>query len=305
MALRDVSFEIPRGQVVGVLGESGAGKSTLAAALLGLLPVSARIESGSIKYLGRELTRLTEKQLQAIRGAELSLVFQEPALALSPVMRVGAQIANVIRAHRGWSRTRCRERAEKLMVEVGLSDAKRMYESYPHQLSSGEKQRVAIAEAIACEPAMLIADEPTANLDSTTAADVLALFQKLKARFGLAILFITHTPMLLSGFADRTMVMYAGQIVEQGPTREVLQRPLHPYTIALLACVPADRGPGSERKGLSAIPGDPADLAKLPAGCSFEPRCRSRLARCATCSPEVTQVATGQSVRCFNPGVIG
>ncbi|HWC19396.1 MAG TPA: ABC transporter ATP-binding protein [Terriglobales bacterium] len=303
-ALRDVSFEIRAGQVVGLLGESGAGKSTLAAALLKLLAPTARIVHGSIRFQGRELTQLTESQWEAIRGAGLSLVFQEPALSLSPVMRVGTQIANVIRAHRGWSGARCRDHAEKLMVEVGLGDTKRMYEAYPHELSSGEKQRVAVAQAVACEPGILIADEPTANLDNTTAAQVLELFQDLKAKLGLGILFISHTPMLLAGFADNIMVMYAGQIVEQGPTREVFARPLHPYTAELLRCIPANRGSVSGRKGLSAIPGDPPDLASLPSGCAFEARCRSRLPICANCAPEVTEPAPGRSLRCFNPGVI-
>ena len=302
-ALRDVTFEMSRGEVVGLLGESGAGKTTLAAALLQLLAPIARIMSGSVRFMGKDLTRLKEKELEKIRGAELSLVFQEPAVCLSPVMRVGTQIANVIRAHRGWNRAECRDRSEKLMTDVGLRDTKRMYDAYPHELSSGEKQRVAIAQAIACEPAIVIADEPTANLDYTTEAQVLDLFKSLKARLSLGLLFITHNPTLLAGFADRTMVMYAGQIVEQGPTDDILEQALHPYTTGLLGCVPDD-DPSASRKSLSPIPGDPPDLASLPHGCAFDPRCHARLPICATCVPSVTQPVQGRSVRCFNPRVV-
>ena len=304
-AVRDVSFAISRGEVVGVLGESGAGKTTLALAVLQLLAPTARIVNGSVRFMGRDLTSLKEKELERIRGAQLSLVFQEPAISLSPVMRVGTQIANVLRAHRGWNRARCRAQAEKLMAEVGLRDIERMYEAYPHELSSGEKQRVVVAQAIACEPAVVIADEPTANLDSTTEAQVLQLFKDMKARFSLGLLFITHNPALLAGFADRVMVMYAGQIVEQGPLAAVLQQPLHPYTAGLLRCIPDDRPFESGKKSFLPIPGDPPDLATLPNACAFEVRCRSRLAICATCVPDVTQPAPGQSVRCFNPGECG
>ena len=301
-AVRDVSFDISRGEVVGLLGESGAGKSTLAATLLQLLPPTTRIVSGSVRLMKRELTRLKEKELEGIRGAELSLIFQEPAISLSPVMRVGTQIANVVRAHRGWNRARCRDHAEKLMAKVGLGDTKRMYEGYPHELSSGEKQKIVVAQAIACEPAIVIADEPTANLDSATEAQVLQLFRDLKARLSLGLLFITHNPILLAGFADRVMVMYAGQIVEQGPAADVLRQPLHPYTAGLLRCVPDDRPLGSGRKSILPILGDPPDLAALPNGCAFEVRCRFRSPVCASCIPDVTQPARERSVRCFNPG---
>lgn len=301
-AVRDVSFDIDRGEVVGVLGESGSGKTTLAVALLQLLPPVGKIVRGSVRFKGRELAGLQEKELERIRGAELSLVFQEPAISLSPVMRVGAQIANVIRAHRRWSRARCRDHAKRLLADVGLLDTARIYETYPHELSSGQKQRVVVAQAVACEPAIIIADEPTANLDRTAQAQLLQLFQEMRARFRLGILFITHNPALLAGFADRIMVMYAGQIVEQGSAETVLKRPLHPYTEALLCSIPDDGAIGSSRKSLISIPGDPPDLAQLPDACAFEVRCRHRLPICATRVPDVSQPVPGQSIRCFNPG---
>jgi oligopeptide/dipeptide ABC transporter ATP-binding protein len=303
-AVRDVSFDIVRGEVVGLLGESGSGKSTLAIALLQLLPPSGRIVGGSIRFKGRELGGLKEKELERIRGAELSLVFQEPAISLSPVMRVGKQVANVVRAHRRWSRARCRAYTERWLAEVGLQDAPRIYESYPHELSSGQKQRVVLAQAIACEPAVVIADEPTSNLDATTEAQILQVFQHMKARLSVGLLFITHNPALLAGFADRVMVMYAGQIVEQGPKEDVLERPLHPYTVGLLRSIPGERAVLSGPKSLLPIRGDPPDLARLPNACAFEPRCDRRTAICGARVPDVTQAAPGQWVRCFNPGEI-
>lgn len=301
-ALRDISFEIRRGEIVGLLGESGSGKSTLAAALLRLLPPAGRIVGGSVRLNGQELTVMAEKRLERIRGAELSLVFQEPAISLSPVMRIGPQITNIIRAHRGWKRSRCRQVAETLLAEVGLSDGHRIYQSYPHELSSGEKQRVVIAQGIACEPVIVIADEPTANLDATTQARIVKLFKDLRSRFRLGLLFVTHSPTLLWGFADTIMVMYAGQIVEQGPAQAVLERPLHPYTAALLRSIPGGHCMQAERNRLSPIPGDTPDMAHLPDGCAFENRCRQRITICRTCTPDMTQMAPNQWVRCINPG---
>jgi oligopeptide/dipeptide ABC transporter ATP-binding protein len=302
-AVRDVSFDVDRGEAVGILGESGSGKTTLALTLLQLLPRSGRIVSGSIQFNGRELAGLREKELESVRGAQLSLVFQEPAISLNPVMRVGAQIANVMRAHRRGNRAACHHRAKQLLAEVGLSDTARIYEAYPHELSSGQKQRVAIAQAICCEPAIIIADEPTANLDIETQTQILQLLTGMKARYDLGILLITHNPGLLAGFADRIMVMYAGQIVEQGPREPVLTRPLHPYTVALLGCMPGDRAMTTSRARLIAIPGDPPDLAKLTDACSFENRCGYRQAICRSRIPDVTQPIPGQSVRCFVPRV--
>jgi len=236
-ALDDVNFDIGRGEAVGVLGESGSGKTTLALALVHLLPQSAQVMSGSIRFRGREMQSADECQLQEIRGAEISIIFQEPQMALNPVMRAGDQIIEVLRAHRNWNRRRCREKAESLLKQVRLSDA-HIYSAYPHELSGGECQRVVIAQALACQPALLIADEPTSALDNTTQAEVLALLKELKERLQLALFFITHNPLLLAGIADRVLVMYAGRIVEEGTLAQVSAQPRHTYTAGLLRSIP-------------------------------------------------------------------
>jgi oligopeptide/dipeptide ABC transporter ATP-binding protein len=289
--VRDVSFCIAHGEVAGLLGESGCGKSTAARAILGLLPEAAA--SGSVSFDGRELLGLPEPEWRRIRGAEVSLIFQEPRSALNPVMRIGAQVAEVIRAHRGWPAARCSAEARETLCRVGL-DA-RFCRSYPHQLSGGQLQRVLIAQALACAPALVLADEPTASLDTVTQAAILELLRGLKANSGLGMLLITHHPAILNGFAERVLVMYAGQIVEAGPREQVYSQPLHPYTAALLRCVP--RPSGADRH-LPAIPGDPPDFASLPPGCAFAPRCERRVAACQTNAPGLSEAGGSRQVRC-------
>lgn len=238
-AVEDVSFSITAGEAVGLLGESGCGKTSIALAILGLLPPHADV-SGSIRLAGRELRHCPESALQPIRGAQISIVFQEPELSLHPLISVGDQVADVICAHRSVGRRRAREQARGLLAEVGLEGhpAGRMASAYPHELSGGERQRVAIAQALACRPALLIADEPTASLDTTVQAEILTLIRHLQRRRGLALLFISHNPAVLGTVADRLLVMSAGRIVETGPAARILQRPVAPYTRTLLACVP-------------------------------------------------------------------
>jgi peptide/nickel transport system ATP-binding protein len=233
VALNGVSLRVSPGEVLGVLGESGCGKTTLGLSLLSLLPESGKV-SGSIRYQGRELLKLNEHQLRRIRGAEISMIFQEPALALHPALRVGEQVADVIRAHSGHSRRRCKEEAEYALAQVSLQHLRRIYAAYPHELSGGERQRVAIARALVSRPSLLVADEPTASLDSTVQADILGLLRDLKARIGLAMLFISHNPAVLASLADRVAVMSVGRIVEQGPSLEVLERPVHAYTRSIM-----------------------------------------------------------------------
>ena len=302
-AVDGVSFAIAAGEAVGLLGESGCGKTTTALSLLRLLPPTGRVVRGSIRFRERELLTLDEHELERLRGAEISLIFQEPAVALNPVMRVGDQITDVIRAHQGWSRRRCRAEAESVLAQVRLSDTARIYTAYPHQLSGGQRQRVVIAQALACRPALVIADEPTAALDTTIQMEILALLKELKERFQLALLFISHSPSILAGLADRLMVMYAGRIIEEGRLEQVYRNPLHPYTQGLLRCIPQPPGQiAMAKKQLPSIAGSPPDLARLPSGCPFEPRCPDRMEICTTRDPEEVRPEASRRVRCFKYG---
>jgi ABC-type glutathione transport system ATPase component len=240
-ALCEIDFEMGLGEVVGILGESGCGKSTLALSILGLLPVAARVE-GSTLFHDQDLFRLSESQLRTVRGAQISLIHQEPGLSLSPVMRVGEQISEVLGAHRSMKRT-VRERECKAMLrEVQLGDVDRIYNAYPHQLSGGELHRVVIAQALICRPELVICDEPTSSLDVSVQVEILSLLRELKRKFGMAMIFITHNPALLAGFADRVLVMYEARIVEEGRVSQVFRRQLHSYTNELLQLVTPEDG---------------------------------------------------------------
>jgi ABC-type glutathione transport system ATPase component len=234
-ALSNVSLEIAPGRVLGLVGGSGSGKTTLGLAILRLLPSSAHIDTGAILFRGVDLLRAGERALQRIRGAQISIIFQEPALALNPVLRVGEQIADVITAHSDRSRQQCREIAKERMRQLQLPEVENLYDAYPHELSGGQRQRIAIAQAFACRPALVIADEPTTALDSVTQAEILGLIKQLVATTGVAMILITHDPALLYDLADRIAVLNGGTLVEEGPFREVCERPAHPYTGSLLA----------------------------------------------------------------------
>jgi oligopeptide/dipeptide ABC transporter ATP-binding protein len=301
VAVDGVSFEIGAGEAVGVLGESGSGKTTAALALLGLLPPSARVAGGSVRLRGQELLGLTDGRLEKVRGADVSIIFQEPGIALNPVLRVGVQIAEVVRAHRSWSAERCRDEATALLAQVGLPEPGLLYRAYPHELSGGQRQRVTIAQAIACRPALVVADEPTSALDSTTRSEILALLKDLKTRLGLALLLVTHDSGTLLALADRVLVMYAGRIVEEGPLDRICREPLHPYTRGLLASLPRPRAPGEDRR-LPSIAGAPPDMSQLPAGCAFEPRCPDRMEVCLSRPPQAVEPEPRRRVRCFKYG---
>jgi oligopeptide/dipeptide ABC transporter ATP-binding protein len=271
-AVSDVSFDLRRGQKLAIVGESGSGKSSLALALMGLIDPPGRVVSGSVTLNGRDLVPLDDGVLRAVRGREISLIFQDAMSALDPVKTVGAQLVDTLRRHQhGLSRDAARWRAVALLREVEVPDAERRLDDYPHQYSGGMRQRVMIAIALANDPDVVVADEPTTALDVTTQAQILALLDRAVAVRGAAVLLITHNLAVVSQFCDEVAVMYAGRVVERGSTEAVFDRPLHPYTAALLAALP--RADWPKDQPLAAIPGAPPDLAALPRGCSFEPRC--------------------------------
>lgn len=267
-----VSFELSRGERLGVVGESGSGKSTVALALLALIEPPGRIAAGSVRLNGRELTRLSDKEMQRIRGRQISLIFQDPMSALDPVKTIGSQLVETIRQHdSSVSRRVARRRAVDLLRDVDVPSPERRLDEYPHQYSGGMRQRVMIASALANEPDVVIADEPTTALDVTTQAQVLMLLDRLASERGAAILLITHNLGVVAEFCDTVRVMYAGRIVESAAVGAIFSRPAHPYTEALLRSIPrADR---LAEAPLPAIAGAPPNLAMLPSGCAFEPRC--------------------------------
>jgi peptide/nickel transport system ATP-binding protein len=282
--VRGASLDVRRGEVVGLVGESGSGKSLTALAVLGLVPPPGRIVAGSVRLDGAELRGLDERAYRAVRGARVGLVFQEPGAALNPVLTIGAQIVEAIRAHRDVSRRAARERALELLARLALPDPARRLRQYPHELSGGQRQRALLAIALAAEPELLIADEPTTALDVTVQAEVLDLLEELRRERGLAILLITHDLGVVARSCDRLAVLYAGEVVESGTTRELLASPAHPYTRGLLASLPR-LGEGVERGRLSAIAGQVPSPDELPSGCPFHPRCPERLAHCASTIP--------------------
>jgi oligopeptide/dipeptide ABC transporter ATP-binding protein len=303
-ALVGLSFEVCRGETLGVLGESGSGKSTLAAALLRLLPGNAEIQKGAILFEGQDLLKAEPRTLERIRGARLALIPQEPSLALHPTIRIDEQISDVLAAHESLGRGALRQKTLQLLAEVFSADAACIADSYPHQLSGGQRQRVLIAQAIACGPSLIVADEPTASLDPTTQRDILSLFRTLRKKFHLSMILITHTPALLPGMADRTLVLYAGKAAEIGPTQRVLGSPQHPYTRALLQSMPGhldEQGIGHKSK-LPVIPGESPNLILLGNGCRFETRCVDRMELCTKREPRAVPVSEAHAVSCFKYG---
>jgi len=300
-ALAGVSFGLMPGEIMGVLGESGSGKSTLAGSLVRLLPDNACVTRGTVQFEGKDLLRAKPDQLQQVRGRRISLIFQEPSLALHPTMRAGEQVRQVLAAHSSSGKSALNERTRQVFAEVFPEEAGRISRSYPHQLSGGQRQRVLIAQAIACDPSVVIADEPTASLDSTTQMEILGVFRTLREKLGLAMIFITHNPALLSGFADRVLVLYAGEVAECGPAETVLASPRHPYTKALFQSIPAvseKSGYGHKTK-LPAILGDSTRSSLPIRGCPFEPRCTERMDICKEREPALVNLSTSHTVSCF------
>ena len=295
VAVNDVSFDLRKGETLGLVGESGSGKSVTAFSLLRLVQPPGRIAGGQVIFQGRDLLTLSEKEMCAVRGAGIGLVFQEPMAALNPVMRVGKQIGESLVVHGLASTREARDRAIELLRAVKIVDPEKRVDDYPHQLSGGMRQRVMLAVALACKPPLVIADEPTTALDVTVQAQILDLLREMKRTFDLSLLLITHDLGVIAEVADRVAVMYAGRIVEEGPVRAIFRAPAHPYTRGLLASIP--HGRSGER--LVAIDGVVPNLGQLPPGCSFAPRCTSRMPECDLGVPPDVQVAEEHHARCL------
>jgi oligopeptide/dipeptide ABC transporter ATP-binding protein len=278
-AVDDVSWDVREGETVALVGESGCGKSVSALSVMRLVAAPAgRIVGGEVWFKGRDLLRLSEEEMRRVRGREIAMVFQEPMTSLNPVLSVERQLTEGLEIHLGADPARARARAEELLQMVGIPDAPRRLRQYPHQFSGGMRQRMMIAMALACEPALVLADEPTTALDVTIQAQILELMKALSRRLGVAMLIITHNLGVVARYADRVNVMYGGRIVEQGSARELYAHPRHPYTLGLLRSVPRLDAP--RRARLDPIDGQPPDLSRLPPGCAFAPRCAFRVERC-------------------------
>jgi oligopeptide/dipeptide ABC transporter ATP-binding protein len=302
-ALDDVSFDVRAGQAVALVGESGCGKTVTALSLMRLLPPSGKIERGAIVLGGRDLARLSEREMQDVRGGQIGMVFQEPMTSLNPVYSVGAQIAEAVRLHRPVSRAAAKRRALELLGRVGFPRPEERIDAYPHELSGGMRQRVMIAIALACEPPLLLADEPTTALDATVQAQILKLLKTLQEELEMALLLIAHDLSLVGAVTDEIVVLYAGQVAERGPTREVLASPRHPYTRALLRSIPptdgsAFREPGTKGRRLPTIAGSLPDLRYRPSACRFVDRCPEAFDRCRDEAPPLYGPPP-RAVRCF------
>jgi oligopeptide/dipeptide ABC transporter ATP-binding protein len=302
-AVAGVSFDVRPGETVAVVGESGSGKSVASLGVLGLLG-AGRVVGGSISWRGEELVDAPAERLRALRGAEIAMVFQNPMSSLDPLFTIGDQIAEALRAHGSPPRAEVRRRVVELLRDVGIPDPQRRVRSYPHELSGGQQQRVVIAIALACSPALLIADEPTTALDVTVEAQVLRLMRDLQRDRGTALLFITHDMGVVAEMADRVVVMYAGKVVEQGPVEEVLRAPRNPYTRALLDSIPTRAVPRD--RPMPAIAGSVPHPTEMPPGCRFHPRCPEALPRCREDEPDLVGLGPGRASRCWlheQPGV--
>jgi len=296
-ALDGVSFTVERGQVMGLVGESGCGKSMTALAVMRLVPEAGRITGGRIVFDGIDVLSLPEHAMRKLRGARIAMIFQEPMTALNPVLTAGFQVAEVLRIHKPISARAAWTRAVELLAEVGIPEPAARANDYPHQLSGGMRQRVMIAMAIACEPDLLIADEPTTALDVTIQAEILDLLRGLRETRGMGIVLITHDLGVVAEQADRVAIMYAGRIVEEAATVELFAHPLHPYTRALLRSMPVL---GAHRERLDAIPGNVPDITRRPSGCPFRDRCPLATAECAVEPPALVAKRPDHTVACIH-----
>ena len=296
-AVNGVSFDLYEGESLGIVGESGCGKSMTALSIMGLVPEPGRVTGGEIRFRGDDLLRMRAEDVREIRGRDIAMIFQDPLSSLNPVLRNGFQIEEAILAHRDVSRRQSSEQAVNLLKKVRVPAAEARAKDYPHQLSGGMRQRTMIAMGLSNEPSVLIADEPTTALDVTVQAQILELLRDLNRELRTSIIMITHNLGVVAGLCDRLIVMYAGQIVEQGPVDQVFEHPQHPYTWALLRSVP--RVDALRRERLRSIEGLPPDLVQPPSGCRFHPRCPFRVDRCFREEPPLEDMGSGQRAACW------
>jgi peptide/nickel transport system ATP-binding protein len=301
-AVDGVSFTVGAGETLAIVGESGSGKSVTSLSIMRLVPIPpGEIAGGRVLFRGRDLLALPEPEMRHIRGNEIGMIFQEPMSSLNPLLTVGEQISEVVRLHQGLGRTAARQRAIEMLGRVNIPDPERRAREYPHRLSGGMRQRVMIAMALACRPALLIADEPTTALDVTIQAQILHLIRALQIEMSMSVLFITHNLGVVAQVADRVAVMYAGRIVEQGDVRTVFAAPLHPYTRALLRSIPRVEAVGRDPSHrLLSIPGQVPSPVALPPGCSYAPRCPLADDVCRTAMPPLAEVIAEHDVRCHH-----
>lgn len=296
-AVRGVSFHLDEQETLAIVGESGSGKSISVKSIMGLLPKNGKIVEGSILLEGKDLAKYSERQMQSVRGSDISLIFQDPMTSLNPTMTIGKQIVEVLKEHRrDMTKAQMKERALELISLVGISNPEARFDQYPHQLSGGMRQRVVIAVALACDPRILIADEPTTALDVTIQAQILDLMRDLQKKIKTSIIIITHNLGVVANIADRVAVMYGGQLVETADVRDLFYETAHPYTKGLLASIPKASEKGSE---LTAIPGTPPDLMEPPKGCPFAARCTKTMEVCRQYPPEDMLCGENHHVRCW------
>jgi oligopeptide/dipeptide ABC transporter ATP-binding protein len=294
-AVNDVSFTINKGEIFGLVGESGSGKTVTAHSIMGLVQPPGRVVSGKIIFEGTDLLTLSRREMEDVRGRRIGMVFQEPMTALNPVLRIGEQISEVLETHKSLSGNDIRERTLELLQQVGFDEPRKRYTQYPHQLSGGQRQRVLMAIAIACNPSLIIADEPTTALDVATESQILGLIEGLIARLGMSMLFITHDLTIVRSMGQSVGLMYAGRMVERNRVGEFFKKPLHPYGQGLLESIYGFSGSGR----LKAIPGSVPNLVELPPGCTFHPRCPHAMDICRGDEPVIKEVGKDQWVRCY------
>jgi oligopeptide/dipeptide ABC transporter ATP-binding protein len=298
-AVNGISFDIAPGETLGIVGESGCGKSVTSLALMGILPRAGRITGGTVTFQDRDLLKLTDHQLRKVRGREIAMIFQDPMTSLNPVLTIGRQIREALETHFDMDKGQANARAAELLDSVGIPSAKARIKDYPHQFSGGMRQRAMIAMALACEPKLLIADEPTTALDVTIQAQILSVLRELVTERETALILITHDLGVVAGTCERVNVMYAGMFVETGTADQLFARPRHPYTLGLLQSIP--RLDATRKERLHPIPGAPRDMLRPPAACPFQPRCRFEVEQSSMEVPELREIEPGHMVACFNP----